>query len=131
MGKYSKGANAERELQKMLEEEGFSVIRSAGSHVIDLVAGNNDKYLCIEAKTTKKEKVYLKEKDKQKLLNFTQDFGGTPFFAVKLTRRGWWFLEPENLLETNKGYKITEKHLKKQGKDFKEFIGESKQEKLI
>lgn len=131
MGKYAKGANAERELQKMLEDEGFSVIRSAGSHIVDLVAGNSEKYLCIEAKTTKKDKIYLKEKDKQKLINFTSDFGGLPYFGVKLTRRGWWFLEPEKLLETRKGYKITEKHLKKNGKDFKEFIGQSNQEKLI
>jgi len=32
MNSYRKGANFERKVKKLLEEEGFTVVRSAGSH---------------------------------------------------------------------------------------------------
>ncbi|HHI00804.1 MAG TPA: Holliday junction resolvase, partial [Thermococcus litoralis] len=43
--RYRKGASAERELIKMLEKEGFAVLRSAGSKKVDIVAGNGKLYL--------------------------------------------------------------------------------------
>ena len=37
--KYRKGSSFERELKKLLEKEGFAVVRSAGSKGVDLIAG--------------------------------------------------------------------------------------------
>lgn len=43
MTNYSRGANFERLVQKLLEEQGWFVIRSAGSHgLVDLVAFKQD-----------------------------------------------------------------------------------------
>ena len=51
MSNYSKGANYERAVKKELEKEGYSVIRSAGSHgIFDLVAWKSDKILFIQVK---------------------------------------------------------------------------------
>ncbi|BAA30434.1 Holliday junction resolvase Hjc [Pyrococcus horikoshii] len=91
---YRKGANAERELIKKLERLGFAVIRSAGSKKVDVVAGNGKIYLCIEVKTTKKGKLYIKGDDLKKLVEFANKFGGTPVLAVKFLGVGWRFFRP-------------------------------------
>jgi len=72
--KYRRGASAERELIKRLEKEGFAVVRSAGSKKVDIIAGNGRKYLCIEVKSTKGEKLYLSGEDIEKLTSFAYRF---------------------------------------------------------
>ncbi|ASJ16882.1 Holliday junction resolvase [Thermococcus chitonophagus] len=92
---YRKGANAERELIRMLERHGFAVIRSAGSKKVDLIAGNGKRYLCIEVKSTRKNEIYLKEKEVKQILEFSRKFGGIPILAVKFIGRGWRFIPIE------------------------------------
>ncbi|AGT34320.1 hypothetical protein OCC_14200 [Thermococcus litoralis DSM 5473] len=89
--RYRKGASAERELIKMLEKEGFAVVRSAGSKKVDIVAGNGKLYLCIEVKTTKKDKLYLSEEDVEKVKSFASRFGGKGIVAIKFINNGWYF----------------------------------------
>ncbi|WP_048056065.1 Holliday junction resolvase Hjc [Pyrococcus sp. ST04] len=94
---YRKGANSERELIKMLEKHGFAVVRSAGSKKVDLVAGNGKKFLCIEVKSTKKDKIYIKKEDIERLVSFSRKFGGIPVLAVKFIGNGWKFMNVEKI----------------------------------
>ncbi|MDI3474428.1 MAG: holliday junction resolvase Hjr [Thermococcaceae archaeon] len=105
--RYRRGASAERELIKMLEEAGFAVVRSAGSKKVDIIAGNGRRYLCIEVKSTHSEAIYIREEDYRKLLSFAERFGGVPLIAVKFVNRGWYFFRPEDLKKGSKNYKIS------------------------
>ncbi|AEH24740.1 Holliday junction resolvase Hjc [Pyrococcus yayanosii] len=89
--RYRRGAAAERELIRMLEERGFAVVRSAGSKRVDLVAGNGRIYLCIEVKSTRAEKLYVRAEDIERVKRFAERFGGVPVLAVKFVGRGWEF----------------------------------------
>lgn len=105
--RYRRGASAERELAKILESRGFAVLRSAGSHKIDLVAGNGKEYLCIEVKSTRSRKLYLPIEDVEKLVEFAGRFGGRPVLAVKFVNVGWRFYDPNRLEHGGeKSYKI-------------------------
>ncbi|AMM54827.1 Holliday junction resolvase Hjc [Pyrococcus kukulkanii] len=90
---YRKGANAERELIRLLEKYGFAVVRSAGSKKVDIVAGNGNRYLCIEVKSTRKEKLSIKKEEVERVRDFASRFGGTPILAVKFIGKGWRFVE--------------------------------------
>lgn len=105
--RYKRGASAERELIKMLEKEGFAVVRSAGSKKVDIVAGNGKLYLCIEVKSTHDEKLYFSREDYDKLISFAEKFGGRPIIAVKFINNGWRFFHPENLERGGKNYKVS------------------------
>ncbi|AAL81627.1 MULTISPECIES: Holliday junction resolvase Hjc [Pyrococcus] len=96
---YRKGAQAERELIKLLEKHGFAVVRSAGSKKVDLVAGNGKKYLCIEVKVTKKDHLYVGKRDMGRLIEFSRRFGGIPVLAVKFLNVGWRFIEVSPKIE--------------------------------
>jgi Holliday junction resolvase len=105
--RYRRGASAERELIKMLEKEGFAVVRSAGSKKVDIVAGNGRLYLCIEVKSTHDDKLYFSEEDYEKLTSFAERFGGKAVIAVKFVNNGWRFFYPEDLERSGKNYKIS------------------------
>ncbi|AFK22828.1 Holliday junction resolvase [Pyrococcus sp. ST04] len=81
----------------MLEKHGFAVVRSAGSKKVDLVAGNGKKFLCIEVKSTKKDKIYIKKEDIERLVSFSRKFGGIPVLAVKFIGNGWKFMNVEKI----------------------------------
>ena len=124
--KYRRGASAERELIKRLEEEGFAVVRSAGSKKVDIVAGNGRKYLCIEVKSTKSEKLYLTEEDMEKLKSFSRRFGGEAIIAVKFINNGWHFFSPEILPKSGKNFKVDLTLAKYKGKSFDEIGGKQR-----
>ncbi|WP_456423463.1 Holliday junction resolvase Hjc [Thermococcus sp.] len=104
--RYRRGANAERELIRLLEKAGFAVLRSAGSHRVDLVAGNGRDYLCIEVKSTRSARLYLPEEDIEKLRSFAESFGGRPVLAVKFINVGWRFYLPNELRRSGKNYRV-------------------------
>ena len=85
---YRKGSNFERELKKALEEKGFAVVRSAGSHGVDIIAGKNRNIYIFECKSTSKEKFYVKKEDIDRLISFSETFGGKPYLALKI--KGKW-----------------------------------------
>ncbi|RKX48944.1 MAG: Holliday junction resolvase [Thermotogae bacterium] len=124
--RYRKGATAERELIKMLEKEGFAVVRSAGSKKVDIVAGNGNLYLCIEVKTTKNDRIYLSEEDVEKVKSFARAFGGKGFIAVKFINNGWYFFDVEKLKKSGKNYRITLQIAKHKAKTFDEVLGKQK-----
>ncbi|WP_324735892.1 Holliday junction resolvase Hjc [Thermococcus sp. SY098] len=121
--RYRKGASAERELIKMLEKGGFAVIRSAGSKKVDIVAGNGKLYLCIEVKSTKREKLYVNGEDVDKLTNFAEKFGGKAIIAVKFINNGWYFFYPNQLIKSGKNYKISLRDARYKGLRFDEIVG--------
>lgn len=124
--KYRRGASAERELIKMLEKNGFAVVRSAGSKKVDIIAGNGRLFLCIEVKSTKNNCVYFSQEDMDKLLDFSLRFGGKPIIAVKFINNGWYFFYPENLTKSGKNYKLSLQKAIHSGRRFEEVIGKQK-----
>ena len=57
MSKYASGANIEREIKTFLENENYSVVRSAGSKgCIDIVAYNDKVFRLIQVKYVKDKK---------------------------------------------------------------------------
>ena len=122
-----KGANAERELLHMLSEAGFAVVRVAGSGTMsetsaDLIAGNALNRFVIECKTCNKTKRYLEKQQINDLKEFARKFGFPPLIAVKFSRKGWWFIEPEKLEDVGKGLAISLEDIKKAGYDFEALI---------
>lgn len=52
---YERGAKFERDIMSMLKEQGYTTIRTAGSHgIVDVIAMNTDCVRMIQAKTTVK-----------------------------------------------------------------------------
>jgi len=91
--KYRKGAKFEWELKGMLEREGFAVVRSAGSHGVDLIAGRRGEIYAFECKSTSKESLYISRDNILKLLIFSERFGARPYIAVKI-KRDVLFVDP-------------------------------------
>ncbi|MSR86401.1 Holliday junction resolvase, partial [Candidatus Woesearchaeota archaeon] len=80
MSKKSKGTRAERELFHQLWEEGFGVVRAAGSGSTsrpspDLLASNGKKTFAIECKSVKGEKKYFSAEELEQLHIFANTFG--------------------------------------------------------
>ncbi len=104
--KYKKGANAERELAKMLKEMGFGVIRAAKSggkiSTPDVVAAKKGKILAIECKTWNR-KPSLKKEEMKELLEWAKRAGAQAILAWR--KRGKWFfyeLKKVEKIEENK-----------------------------
>ncbi|ADC70439.1 Resolvase, Holliday junction-type [Methanocaldococcus sp. FS406-22] len=126
--KYRKGSSFERELKKLLEKEGFAVIRSAGSKGVDLIAGKKGEILIFECKTSSKTKFYINKEDIEKLISFSETFGGKPYLAVKFNGE-MLFINPYLLSTNGKNYVIDEK-IKAVAVDFYEVIGRGRQLKI-
>ncbi|MEM2956026.1 MAG: Holliday junction resolvase Hjc [Candidatus Pacearchaeota archaeon] len=124
-----KGANAERELLHMLWSNGFACIRVAGSGCIpepscDLLAGNGILKTAIECKTSKENKKYFEKKQINNLKKFAENFGLQPLIAIKFNRKGWWFISPDKLEDTGKGFAISLEQIKERGCSFERLIAE-------
>lgn len=103
---------------------GFAVVRApaSGSRTRldrpDIVAGRRGLHLALEVKSTIKETLYIEHESIAQLVRFAERFGAEPLIAVKFKRRGkgWILLEPQNLTQTKKGYKVTFREALKVGK---------------
>lgn len=115
-----KGSRAERELFHMLWEQGFAVVRSAGSGSTtlpapDLLASNASRALAIECKSVKGKYKYLYEKEISELIEFSSKFGAEALIGVRFDKIGWFFVPVGKLKRTSKGYycvnfSLAEKH---------------------
>lgn len=84
--KYAKGRALEYECKRVLEELGYVVIRSAGSHTpADLVACRNGKFAFIQVQADS----HLPRQKESALKAFAKRAGAVAYFAYK--RRGSWF----------------------------------------
>ena len=94
-----KGSRRERELLRILQEQGFVVHRVAGSGVgekanCDLVAVKDGKAFFYECKSRKK--YYYPREDAEQLKNLIESAkkaGAAAVLAVKLNHKDWKFLE--------------------------------------
>jgi len=123
MGNKEKGANAERELLKMLSKNNWRAARVAGSGIMDespcdLIAGNANKKFAIECKTCKDKKRYMNKKQIEDFLIFSEIFGLSPIIAVRFNREGWFFIPPKKLEQTGEGLAISLEDARKLGKRF-------------
>jgi holliday junction resolvase Hjr len=111
VGTKRKGSAAERELLDTLWENGFAVIRAAGSgstshDACDLIAGKGGKALAIEVKACGGNKQYISREQMNELLMFSNAFGAAPIVAVKWTRKGWGIIEATKMKQTGKHWGV-------------------------
>jgi len=128
MSTKAKGTHAERELFHMLWDQGFAVLRCAGSGsttkpAVDLIAGNRTHFLAIECKALKGKAKYLSQDDIEQLLTFAQQFGAEAWLAVRFDNKGWRFIEAQKI-EKSKGnsFVVSYEWLQKQGVGFEDLI---------
>ena len=128
MAAKHKGTNAERELIHLLWSRGWGCLRAAGSGSIrypcpDIIAGNASRRLAIECKSTADIKQYLSRKEINELIEFSKIFGAEPWIGVRFDRMEWFFLNPEDLDETEgANYVISIALAKKKGLSFENLI---------
>jgi Holliday junction resolvase len=125
---YEKGAKAERELIDMFWKNGWAALRVAGSGVSsrpcpDVVAGNGEKTIAFECKSTASEYVHLTRDEIAKLVTFSQKFGAIPYVAVRYENRDWVFLDMAKIQDTKgKNFKVSKDFAYKDGKRFEEIV---------
>ncbi len=131
-----KGTRAERELFHLFWKNNFAAVRSAGSGSTtmpapDILAGNKNKLLAIECKSSKNNSRNLQKEEIEQLINFSNKINAKPFVGMRFDNYGWFFLNVNNL-KTNKNgnYTISLKLCQEKGINFKELIGKYKQLKL-
>ena len=112
----AKGTKAERELvHKFWKTNQWVVLRAPGSGSIkypcpDILAGNPQRKLAIECKSTKQNRQYLTIKEVEELKLFARGFGAEPWIGVRFDSRiekketassnGWYFLSVEDIAKT-------------------------------
>jgi Holliday junction resolvase len=89
----------------------------------DLIAGNSDEKYCIEVKSSKKPYKYISKDQMENFIIFSQIFDLEPIVAVRFNRKGWFFLEPEDLEETGKSWKVDLEMAREKGKRFGQAFG--------
>lgn len=112
MAHYNKGANAERELIKVLADLGFAVLRVAGSGVNplpspDVVALKKGKIFAIECKAWKGKYLAIPVSNMVDEINWANTAGAEFFVGWKVPHKGWFFVKPESFRITQKNYMIS------------------------
>jgi len=133
-----KGTTSERELVKMFWDAGFAASRTPASGsatknpLPDIIAGNGDIYLSVEAKSSSKDRIYIKKDEIKNLEEFSERFGALPYVGIRFNGEKWAFLPPHKIPKTKDGnYRIDLSFIRREGMDFDEFIGKSKQVKIF
>ncbi|MFH0752571.1 MAG: Holliday junction resolvase Hjc [archaeon] len=127
-----KGSKAERELFKMLWDNGWSVVRSAGSGAAqvpspDLIAGNNERFLALECKSLKIDKKYFYQDEIDQLNYFSSRFGAEPWIGVRFDKKGWWFVHTKDLERSGgNSFLVSLDFAKEKGLTFEELIKKEK-----
>ena len=127
MSRKSKGINAERDLIHLFWEQNWAASRVAGSGSIkypspDVIAGNNVRKVAIECKVTKGRVQYFTKKEIEELQEFCKLFGAEAWVGVKFNSKGWWFMNLEDLDETDKFYVATFDVASRRGLEFLDLV---------
>lgn len=131
MSNKSKGSNAERELVRMFTENGWRALRCAGSGVnddspCDIILGKvGKKGYAIEAKSSKKSRIYITKAQIEDFMLFANMIGLKPAIAVRFNYKGWLFIAPEMLEDTGKNWVISLERAETQGLRFSQFFEEN------
>ncbi|MFH0861308.1 MAG: Holliday junction resolvase Hjc [Candidatus Altiarchaeota archaeon] len=112
MNRYKKGADFEREVVAEFWNRGWGAIRSAGSGTVshpvpDVIAARDGKILAIECKTTRNDRLSLKEA-MLNLREFSQRAGCRAYLGIKFYREKPRFYELEGLLK-KRNYTVNSK----------------------
>jgi len=108
----AKGSKGERELVKLLHDEGWSCVRIAGSGSSrypspDILAGNGHRRMAIECKVTKDKKKYFSKDEIEQLKTFSTNFGAESWVGIRFAGEDWLFFMLEDLTETTASYYAT------------------------
>ncbi|PIN68987.1 Holliday junction resolvase [Candidatus Woesearchaeota archaeon CG11_big_fil_rev_8_21_14_0_20_43_8] len=122
-----KGSAAERELIHMFWENSWAAMRAAGSGSTqhpspDVIAGNGMRRVAIECKSVGDDKKYISKDEMIQLLLFSHTFGAEAWIGIRFSGRKWFFLNPEDLSETDKSHLVSEKIAEMKGLSFEEMI---------
>ena len=82
MKTYAKGRRLEYKVKKMLEDDGWFVVRCAGSKPVDLIAVGKGQILIVECKAKK-----VTRQDRKKLDEILKRIDGMP---IPVTGRIYW-----------------------------------------
>lgn len=128
----SKGINAERELVHMLWERAWAAIRVAGSGASkyscpDILAGKANRVIAVECKSTGGISKYIPEESVKSLKEFAELFGAEPWIGIRFEGKQWFFISPNELKKTEKGYSVSYIAAKKNGLSVDELLGNFKQ----
>ena len=109
MKRKAKGLNAERDLVKIFHSNGWAPLRVAGSGsspipLPDILAGNGERNLALECKTTRKNTIYISHEQIDQLLYFAYKFGAEPWLAIRFYRKPWIFYRVSEMTKTEKSY---------------------------
>jgi len=118
--RYRKGANAERELMKILAKEGLAVVRAAGSasniHAApDIVALGKDFTLAFECKAWDKSYLMIAEEQMKQLKKWASKANADIFIGWKVPNKGWLFIKPRHFRKSKKNYSISRKLAERKG----------------
>ncbi|HIG52219.1 TPA: hypothetical protein EYQ19_02285 [Candidatus Pacearchaeota archaeon] len=128
MSNKKKGSNAERELVKLFSGHGWRAARVAGSGVnddspCDLIVGKiNRKGFTIEAKSSRKDRIYISKMQIEDFILFSKMINLNPIIALRFNREGWLFLNPKELVDSGKNWVISLKKAKEKGLRFSQFF---------
>lgn len=106
---YRKGAEAERELMRMLWERGAAVVRSAGSgnsYSPDVVAIIGGRTVAFECKAWSRDVLLVRREQYEKMVEWSSRAGAPVYLAWKYPRAGWFFVPLEYLEERERHYGI-------------------------
>ncbi len=115
MTRYDKGARSERELLNMLDQKGYSVLRSAGSGVNalspDLIALRKGKGLVIECKAWEKSSLSLAPEQFEKILEWETRTEFPTFVAWRMNGMGWFFIKPAEFVRGKSNWNVTRRNV--------------------
>lgn len=113
IGTYKKGSRAEHELIKKLTEQGFSVIRAAGSGggtpCPDVLAFRTIDQFGFECKSVESPNLQLRAEQIRHLIGWEQNTNITTFIAWRQRGGNWLFVRVEHVKKTPKGYSLSQK----------------------
>ena len=128
MSNKQKGSKVERELLKILTENGWRAARVAGSGVndqspCDLIAGKVGKRgFAIECKSSRKNRIYITKAQIEDFLIFSNIIGLKPTIAVRFNREGWLFIDPTHLENSGNNWVVSLERARERGMRFGQFF---------
>lgn len=113
--KYDKGTRGENELGDIFQENGYVWARQAGSgtadrELPDILVGNTVNQYALEVKRWDNDVdyKYLSKQEVHDLIYFSYVFGCEYYIAVRFDYGDWGFFKKEDLIETEKQYRVDE-----------------------
>jgi Holliday junction resolvase len=110
-GFSAKGSRTERELIALFAEQGFSVVRAAGSGVAgecpDLLAFKMGRQFAFESKAWDRTSLQIDKPQFLALKKWMENTGITTMVAWRVSREGWYFLHLAEFNENEKSFSIT------------------------